>query len=301
MIKPTSATRLFAELAPLLGVVPRAVRVVEKHTVAGLERLRGREILVVDDVALNREVVRDMLENTGVRIRFAGDGQEAIDAVMAHRPDCILMDCQMPVMDGYEATRIIRGFDQCQDLPIIAFTANALVSEQERCRDAGMDGYVTKPIRKHELLSALVERLFQLSGYSPDVSLTCDIEMVAAETQGETQDIPGVDQQVGLRYIGGSEQHYRHLLHTFADTHGRVFAADFNAAINRGDWESATRYAHSMKSSARLIGAENLGELASKLEAACLGRQSEIVTQLTEPALQELERVVEGITRTVQD
>ena len=295
--KPTCASRLFAELARRLGLSSQEDGVAEKRSVAAMERLRSMEILVVDDVVLNQEVVRDILEGAGVRVRIARNGKEAVDAVVVCKPDCVLMDCQMPVMDGYEATRILREKENCRDLPIIAFTANVLDSERDRCREAGMDGIVIKPVRRYDLFSALIRHLFPSTGLALSGTDLSEAYPTPAENE-RLPEMPGIDQQVGLRYIGGNVQHYRHLLRTFAETNGRDFAADLGAAVQNGDWEDASRFSHSLKSSARLIGAAKLGELSSAMETACRNPQAEKTpVSAMPPLLEELGRVVEGISR----
>ncbi len=115
------------------------------------ERLRGARVLLVEDNEINREIAREMLENAGVQVDIASNGQEAVEAVRQQAFDVVLMDIQMPEMDGYEATREIRRDDSRQNLPIIAMTAGVMTSERERASAAGMNDYITKPINGDEL------------------------------------------------------------------------------------------------------------------------------------------------------
>jgi signal transduction histidine kinase/CheY-like chemotaxis protein/HPt (histidine-containing phosphotransfer) domain-containing protein len=301
--KPTSASRLFAEIAPLLGI--SALPGVAHDHRAEIERsgLSGLEVLLVDDVPLNQEVVRDMLESAGIRVRLASNGRQALDAIAAAAPDCVLMDCQMPVMDGYEATRKLRDDGRYRKLPIIALTANAMTTERERCRVAGMDGYLAKPVRARDLFAVLAMHL-----RPREVGQSLAAVAEAPPGQGAPPDAvaalpewPGIDSRLGLRYANGKLPLYRKLLHLFCDTHGRDFESGFRSALDGGNWKEATRLIHSLKSSARMIGATRLSELAGALEDACHARQNEAITPLLFPLLRELGAVFAGLAEISPD
>jgi len=117
-------------------------------------------VLLVEDNPVNQLVARGLLQKLGCRVRVAADGQEALDALAEEDFELVLMDCNMPVMDGYEATRRIRQQPRWKDLPVIALTANALPDERERCRLAGMDDYLAKPFHRDEM-AAMLERWAQ--------------------------------------------------------------------------------------------------------------------------------------------
>ncbi|HZX31301.1 MAG TPA: ATP-binding protein, partial [Rhodocyclaceae bacterium] len=160
--------------------------------------LRGADILLVEDTELNQEVMRDLLEHVGLRVRVAANGEEALKAIEAMRPDCVLMDCQMPVMDGFEATRRLRADPRYQGLPIVALTANAMAGDRERCLAMGMNGFLTKPIEVVELLASL-------SRWVPPRSEPEAVPQ-AADAQSASALLPelaGIDTAVGLRYLGG--------------------------------------------------------------------------------------------------
>jgi two-component system sensor histidine kinase/response regulator len=116
----------------------------------GPDRLR---VLVVDDNAVNLMIAHEMLSNAGMDIVDASDGQQAVDRVRAERFDLVLMDMQMPVMDGLEATRTIRAMPDRQGLPILAMTANAMAADRELCLESGMDDVLTKPIDPDQLIA----------------------------------------------------------------------------------------------------------------------------------------------------
>jgi CheY-like chemotaxis protein len=127
-----------------------------RATQAGPAEFEGRHVLVVEDNATNQKVVRRLLEKLGCTVTIAGNGLEALDRLAGAAFDLVLMDCQMPEMDGFEATRQIRRSDRGHAaIPIVALTANAMASDREACLDAGMDDFVTKPVRPEELGQAL--------------------------------------------------------------------------------------------------------------------------------------------------
>ena len=301
MVKPTTASSLFEEISPFVGVRSGddkragAGRAVVPHPGVGGGRLKDVEALLVDDVQLNQEVIRDMLESAGMRVRVVDNGLEAVEAIAQKLPDCVIMDCQMPVMDGYEATRRIRQDERCRTLPIIALTANALPTERERCREAGMDAYVTKPVRSAELLAVLAEHLplpvaSMIMAPAPDAN-------PAAMTAAALPVLPGIDTQLGVHYANGKTALYLKLLGLFLDSHGRDFRVQFPAAYAAGDMKTATRLVHSLKGAAMMIGASQLSELAKSLEDACRDGQSDLVGPHLESLLQELEMVCSGLAK----
>ena len=117
-------------------------------------------ILIVDDNLVNQKLMHAIVRSAGHRSAVVGNGQEAVDEVQQNRYDLILMDLMMPLMDGFEATKVIRKLPDCRELPIIAVTANTLVGSRERAMAAGCNGYITKPYTKAQLIQALEEWLF---------------------------------------------------------------------------------------------------------------------------------------------
>jgi len=298
--KPSSSSRLFGEIAPFLGLKARARPLPGMRTGTFLGSLSGREILLVDDVPLNQEVVRDMLESAGMRVRLANNGREAIAAIAAKMPDGVLMDCQMPVMDGYEATREIRKDERYRQLPIIALTANVLRLEHERCLDAGMDAYVTKPVKSRELLAALVAHLPARDADLPTSARAVgDLPQTdvpaTVPTESPLTELPGIDIQAGLLYANSNYEIYRKILQLFRDSHGRDFESGVRRALVSEDWDGATRLSHTLKGSARTIGAQLLGDLSQALEEACRTQQKEATERSLGRVLGELGKVNSGL------
>ena len=117
--------------------------------------LRGARVLLVEDNMLNQELAKILLIRQEMVVTVAENGVEALEALQTETFDCVLMDIQMPVMDGYTATREIRKQPQYKDLPIIALTANVMAGDQQKARDAGMDEYIGKPFREEEMFAAM--------------------------------------------------------------------------------------------------------------------------------------------------
>jgi CheY-like chemotaxis protein len=136
--------------------------------------LRGAQVLVVEDNLFNQDLMTTLLGDAGVEVSVAGDGRQALEALEKRRFDAVLMDCLMPVMDGYEATRALRQRPGLQTLPVIALTANAMVGDRDKVLAAGMNDYVTKPVEVDELLATLARWLRARGAEAADTPLMLD-------------------------------------------------------------------------------------------------------------------------------
>lgn len=269
--KPLTPRKLYEALAPIIGAPPLAATTLSNADTLNIDKLRDAEILLVEDAILNQEVVRDMLHKIGARVRISENGEEAINAIHKRLPDCVLMDCQMPVMDGYKATALLRADARYANLPIIALTANVLPSEKERCIKSGMNSFIAKPFTAQELYSTLVKNLSTFR--RPQLAKPRTHQMIDPTTVSmDIQDIPkvyGLDTGSGLRYANGKSELYKKLIRLFYSTYRTDFEENFNAAIAASDMETARRQAHTLKSASKTIGATQLSELAKNLEEAC--------------------------------
>ncbi len=225
-----------------------------------LPKLAGKRVLLVEDNELNREVACGLLEESGLQIEQAEDGAQAVDIMLAKGEgyfDAVLMDMQMPVLDGLAATRRLRAEAQFAHLPIIAMTANALPADRERCLDAGMDDHLGKPLDP-DLLWRTLARWLRVD---PGPAST---EPTAAP---QTWHLPGVDVASGLRRVLGKPELYQRLLVKFAASQ-KDFTAQLRLALNQGEGEAAERLAHSLKGLAGNLGAVDLQAQAALLETA---------------------------------
>jgi CheY-like chemotaxis protein/HPt (histidine-containing phosphotransfer) domain-containing protein len=220
--------------------------------------------LLVEDVEINQEVMLELLGNAGFSVRVANNGVEALQAVADHTPDCILMDCQMPVMDGFETSRRLREQPRLRDLPIIALTANAMASDRQRCLDAGMNDHVSKPVNLSELFAAL-ERWVRPRQGRETQALLVEKEH---DGGGSLPILPGIDTVAGLAQVSGKTALYLKVLRKFRQQYVACFEDECIAAMQANNWPAAIRLAHSLKGVARTLGAFHLGDLALQLEDA---------------------------------
>ncbi|MCW5667896.1 MAG: response regulator [Piscinibacter sp.] len=253
LVKPvTASTLLDACLAALHvpGRVPSRDARREEALAAHAARLAGTRVLLVEDNPINQELARDMLGRAGLQVQVAGDGEQAL-ARLAQGPfDVVLMDCQMPVMDGYAATRALRQDPRWRELPVIAMTANAMAGDREAVLAAGMNDHVAKPIRVDELFGALAR-------------------WVPARGAAPAGRWPGIDSAGALDLLGGNEALHRRLLGMFA-LREADFVARFRAAHGGPDASDAVRLAHDLRGVAATLGAAELAEAAGALEQASL-------------------------------
>jgi CheY-like chemotaxis protein len=248
-----------------------------------LMNLGGARLLLVEDNPINQELATDLLTQAGLVVQVAQNGREALDMLAGHQFDGVLMDCQMPVMDGYEATRALREQAQWRELPVIAMTANAMIGDREKALAAGMNDHIAKPIRVAEMFSTLARWVRPKSS-------------VAVSPRPATAfELPGLDSQGALVRLGGDEQLYRRLLEMFRDRESD-FGENFRSAYAMGDVTKAARLAHDLKSVSGTVGAQALSEAAHVLEHACLqGARSIDVDALLDTVCGQLDPVIDGL------
>ena len=235
--------------------------------------LAGARILLVEDNSINQELACDLLHRAGIAVEVAADGREALAALERDRFDAVLMDCQMPVMDGYETTRALRLRPGLQDLPVIAMTANAMAGDREKVLAAGMNDHVAKPFHVDELFATLARWVHP---------------QTAQPSRQELETLPGLDVRAGLQAVRGNEALYRRLLRMF---HQREvdFETRFREARASGDTAAAIRCAHDLKSMAGTLGMPALHRTAGALEAALVAaHEHEASEAAIEPLLQDV-------------
>jgi CheY-like chemotaxis protein len=219
--------------------------------------LRGAHILLVEDNDMNREFALEILGRAGVQVDVAGNGQEALEKIDCFHYDGVLMDCQMPVMDGFEATRRLRADGRFDTLPVIAMTANAMAGDRERCAAAGMDDHIAKPIDIDQMFVTLARWVRPRNG--TDVAIAKpDVPQAVPLPQVADLDIAKV-----MDRIGEDGHLFRNMLRWFADGQAS-FAQDIRAAIAADDYALAHRLAHTLKGAAADIGATRLSEAARR-------------------------------------
>ena len=252
-------------------------------------------VLLVEDNEVNQQLAVELLKDTGVSITVVNNGVEAVTAVTEGNAvfDLILMDIQMPVMDGYDATRLIRENGRFANLPIIAMTAHAMKEEQNRITQAGMDMHITKPIDVRVLLQVM--DLFLRPHVTPAPLLPAPPRdnPVRARQERLPLHIPGLDVDNALSRLNEKVTLYHKLLVRFVDNWSAV-VQDIEEALRSGDVERAVRLAHTVKSSAGTIGAVALAERADELETAVANGQppDAVFTGPLPPFARELGRII---------
>ena len=226
--------------------------------------LSGR-VLVVEDNDINQQVAVEMLRHMGVQADTVSDGALAVQAVEHNPPDLVLMDIQMPVMDGYEATRRIRHLPGMSELPIYAMTANALVGDTAKSLAAGMNGHIAKPVDPEELYQVLARHL--PPGSPPQEPETAP--PAGGEWRLDNPCPECLDPDRGIAQVGGNTGFYLKLLGDFLANHGNA-VEHIHSLLDSGDREGARREVHTLRGVAGNIGAQPLQTQAAQLEAALL-------------------------------
>ncbi|NUB14867.1 response regulator [Azospirillum brasilense] len=261
-----------------------------------LRPLFGHRLLLVEDNGISQEVAREILERAGARVTLAGNGREAVARVEEANPpfDLVLMDVQMPEMDGFEATRRLRARPAGQGLPIIAMTASALPSDRQRCLDGGMDDHIAKPIDVEQLFSVVTRWLGQPMA-TPGMPLLP--KAVPSYARGALPaELPGIDVKDALHRLDGDVGLFRKFVTEFARTYGGA-ADGIAAALASGDLPRAKALGHELKSLAGNIGARTLSAAADAVQVAAFrGDGAAAAAQL--PILRvELEAVLDSAAR----
>ncbi len=275
VMKPVKQSDLFDSIVNLIGGVvlrkenrgrgERRAPVARRDSV----RIPGVEVLVVEDNHINQQVAREILNGVGAVVQTADDGLSAIKKLHEAAFDVVLMDVQMPVMDGLRATRMIRLNPALRDLPIIAMTAHAMQGDRELCLEAGMDDYIAKPIDRRELLVTLGR---WIKPRDPSFSLEDDVVDLPDREVPSVVSIlkeagarAGVDVEEALERFGGDEGLFEKLFSSVLDTMPTMIP-ELRDELKRGDRQNAARLAHTMKGVAGNLSAKPLFEAARELE-----------------------------------
>jgi len=234
------------------------------------EEFYGARVLLVEDNIINQRVASEILEKAGIMVDTAENGEIAVQMVQATDYDSVLMDIQMPVMDGYAATHLIKQLPDVTTPPIIAMTAHAMKGDREKCLDAGMDDYISKPIDSEKLL-------FTLSKWIPEKATAGAViidgrSAAAPETEIDfatpvAGDLPGIELDQGLKRLGQNRELYRLILSEFRQEYeGAV--TQLRGFLDENNREGAIRYAHTIKGMAGNLSAIGLADASLELEMA---------------------------------
>jgi two-component system sensor histidine kinase/response regulator len=273
LIKPVSASVLFDGVVRIIGGTidgPRIAGDEQNVSADQLITIKGARILLVEDNELNQEVATELLQDAGFVVDLAENGQIAVTKIQSTQYDIVLMDMQMPIMDGVTATRAIRMQERFKDLPVVAMTANAMQSDRDRCMAAGMNDHVAKPIEPEDLWAALLKWI------KPREFVATTPPAIQQQADGEIEvpaGIDGLDIANGLHRALGKKRLYVSLLRKIIAGQ-KISMTETREALELNDWSTAERLAHTLKGTAGNIGAGALQHLAGSLEAAIRERKS---------------------------
>ncbi len=248
--------------------------------------IQGAHLLLVEDNPINQEMAAEILQNAGIRVDIASNGAEAITMVSRQSYDGVLMDCQMPVMDGFEAARRIRLLQPDGKLPILAMTANAMVGDKEKCLAAGMNDHIAKPIEVEKLFLTLQKWITPTRPLASLASVQQQTPVIGL--------IAGLTVDTALHRLGNNQALFHKLLLRFCQTQ-RDLVPQLNSYLENCQQEDAVRLVHTFKGLAGNIGAKALSQLAAELEAALRFADSDQVQMLQ----QQIEPLLETQITTI--
>ena len=253
----------------LVAFLERVLRGEGEQPAAAAENpLRGLHLLLVEDNVVNQEVATDMLAAAGASVAVANNGREALQRLRQDRYDCVLMDCQMPVMDGFEATRRLRELPKLARLPVLAVSASVLQEDRRQAMDAGMNGFMGKPYTASDLIDAILALVSVPAApeAAPGEPAAAPASADAPLT-GASPPLEGIDYNAAVRRLGGEPARYWRVCKRFNQS-TVDFAERLVAALDEDDRETAEREAHTLKGLAGTIGATVLASRAEALELA---------------------------------
>ncbi len=270
LIKPVSHSMLFDTIIRVMSP-DRTFDVERTPSETATDLFHGVHILLVEDNEINQIVARDLMQDVGILVSIAENGKVAIDWLEQNRCDFVLMDMQMPVMDGVEAVKLIRKEGSHDGLPIVAMTANAMSQDRERCYEAGMNDYITKPIDPETLFATIRKWVDHLQ--------------------------PVLNRETGLGHFMGKEKLYEEILHRFSHDQQEIVTS-LKSAIESGKTTEALRFSHTIKGLSATIGASRLEETAAEIESE-LSHQQKPSDQILTLLSSEISEVVCSIGEEV--
>ena len=263
--KPVSPSTLYDTILQAFGkhIVINANANIKSNNFPDIKKLiQGARILLIEDNVQNQEIAIEFLQKANIKVKIANNGKEAIEILENSEFDGVLMDCQMPILDGYEATRLIRKIEKLKDLPIIAMTANAMQGDKEKCINSGMNDYIAKPLDFNQFYETLGKWI------KPKYILI-DTQKKEIENKNEidikTIQIHGINISQALNRMAGNQKLLLNQLKRFIKSQNS-FESKILTFVENGDLESTIREAHTLKGLCGNIGADLLFEKAKELE-----------------------------------
>jgi CheY-like chemotaxis protein len=270
--------------------------------------IKGARVLVVEDNEINQQVAQEILQGAGVVVSIASNGREAVDAVKEEDYDAVLMDIQMPVLDGYAATKEIRKWEVVignrgeAPIPIIAMTAHAMAGDREKSLESGMNDHVSKPIDPQMLLRTLKKWIGERVGAGSDrdaVEVVEEVLTIPVEEAAEFPHLDGINTEVGLNRLLGNPKTYLRILLKFHKDFVNAAEA-IRSLVSQGHYDEAQRLTHSIKGAGGNIGGENLQEAAAALERKFRGGGKGLPEPEYTEFSKELKRVFTSLSALVE-
>jgi two-component system sensor histidine kinase/response regulator len=300
LIKPVNSSVFFDTIMQALGKdavkISPAVRQREQE-VELLQNIHGARVLLVEDNEINRQVAKEILTGAGLEVFLANDGQEAVDAVGREHYDAVLMDIQMPVMDGYTAAREIRNLkSKIRNVPIIAMTAHAMSGDREKTLAAGMNDHVTKPIDPNQLFSALGKWIRPVEDRKEPEQPEIPKPEVDVSEEYLPDSLPGFDLAAGLERLQGNKRLYRKLLLDFASKYSAI-NLEIREALMAENMDLAHSLVHNLKGLAGNLSATDLLQTSVEMEKLIrTGKETTTPYSLE----QKLEALDNALTKAVE-
>jgi len=277
--KPVHASTLMDSIMNIFGkTAANSVQEISPYstpTAMYKESLKDSTVLVAEDNATNREIAGAILAAAGINVIFAKNGKEAVKLIEENSPDAVLMDIQMPEMDGLEATKIIRLNKKFDSIPIIAMTAHALKGDEERCIEAGMDGYVSKPVNQKKVYQELYRKIDEKNDSSDQNEIRIKKMKKVPEPHAlknkKFSDLPGIAVKKTIESLKIQWIDYKKILRSFLNNNTKT-TKTVNNLFEKKDWQSLQKLSHDLKGSSANIGAFDLHKSAEALEKECTGK-----------------------------
>ncbi|MFM8766321.1 MAG: response regulator, partial [Rubrivivax sp.] len=296
--KPVNASLLFNVVMGVFG--QRTAEVGSSHRAAhalalkALRPVQGARLLLAEDNAINQQVATEILQQAGFVVDVAGDGAHALAMLETQVYDAVLMDIQMPVMDGYTATSRIREQPRWKDLPVLAMTANVMGEDRAKAAQVGMNDHIAKPIVAQDLFAKLLKWIAHAqrplpAGFGQETELAASQQALELPTE-----LPGIDLPKALLSVGGNRALLSKLLAEFAQAHGDD-VHKLQQALQAEDLRSAQHLAHTLKGVGGAIGATGVQQRAGALEAALRAGRREGVDALLTDLREAFEPVRDGL------
>jgi two-component system sensor histidine kinase/response regulator len=298
LIKPVSPSVLFDTIMEAFNqevFEPASPHIPMGKMAEKLKGIRGARVLLVEDNEINQQVACELLEGAGLQVDIACNGKEAIHALKGKEFEVVLMDVQMPVMDGYQATAEIRKQERFKNISIIAMTAHAMTGDHERCLEVGMNDYLSKPVDPDKLFSTLVKWIKPGKRMIPDYLAAKTNRKSSKDSGPFLPDLPGISVKSGLKRVSGNRKLYRNLLGKFHQNHADAAEA-IRRALDKNDIETATRLTHTVKGVSGNIGAQELHIAATNLNNALRQGITKTIPALLEVFSESLNQMIHSIT-----